>query len=297
MTGKSSAEPKQFGGSDDSGSEFDESNSNLPFPKPLSRSSFLAPDFDPAGFLSSLTDRHQTLEDLRTELRDLSNSLNKELVDLVNSNYKDFLSLGSTLQGGDEKVEDVRVGLLGFQRDLGSVRDKVQKRRDEIAVLLEEKRNLKREIHLGQNILDLADRIDTLEEKLMIGAKQGMEGTDAANVRDDSDIASEEETFDSLDESSGGEDDAQRDSLYLRRMERHIDLYLTITALKTRLAPTHPFLAQQEGRLTKIRSTLLMDLRTALKQAQSPEGSGIQLEHINRMYGKIGEQKEVIGTS
>ncbi|KAL9623909.1 MAG: hypothetical protein Q9160_001901 [Pyrenula sp. 1 TL-2023] len=285
-----------FGGSDDSGSEFDESNSNLPFPKPLSRSSFLAPDFDPAGFLSSLTDRHQTLEDLRTELRDLSNSLNKELVDLINSNYRDFLSLGSTLQGGDEKVEDVRVGLLGFQRDLGSVRDKVQKRRDEIAVLLEEKRNLKQEIHLGQNILELADRIDTLEEKLMIGAKQGVKGAEATKVRDDSDIASEEEAFDSLDESSGGEDDAQRDSLYLRRLERHIDLYLTIAALKTRFGPTHPFLAQQESRLTKIRSTLLMDLKTATKQARSSEGSSSQLERINRMYTKLGEQKEVIST-
>lgn len=260
----------------------------------MSRSSFLAPDFDPSGFLSSLTDRHQTLEDLRTELRDLSTSLNKELVDLVNSNYKDFLSLGTTLDGGEEKVEDIRVGLLGFQRDLESVQDKVQKRRDEVASLLEEKRKLKREVALGQNILELADRIDSLEEKLMIGeAKPGTRGGDNMRTGNKSDIASEDEAFDSIDNSSGEEDDAQQDSLYLRKIEWHIDQYLTIAALITRLGPTHPFLSRQDGRLAKIRSTLLLDLGTASKQAQSSENAVGQQKRLERMYAKIGERKEL----
>jgi len=86
-----------FGDSDGSGAELSDNDhdSSLPFPKPLSRSPFLAPDFDPATFLSSLSNRHQSLADLRIELRDLSEALNKELLDLVNENYQDFLSLGS----------------------------------------------------------------------------------------------------------------------------------------------------------------------------------------------------------
>jgi hypothetical protein len=49
-------------------------------------------------------------------LRSRSQLLNKELLDLVNSNYQDFLNLGNSLHGGEEKVEEVRIGLLGFRK-------------------------------------------------------------------------------------------------------------------------------------------------------------------------------------
>lgn len=147
----------QFGDSDESGSDFDEDTSGLPFPKPLSRSSFLAPDFDPATFLSSLTNRHQTLEDLRLELRDLSQTLNKELLDLVNENYQDFLSLGSVLKGGEEKVEEVRVGLLGFQRDVAAIQAKVEARRKEVESLLQEKKRYRMKANIAKALLDIAE--------------------------------------------------------------------------------------------------------------------------------------------
>lgn len=273
----------------------------------MSRASFLAPNFDPAGFLSSLTDRHQTLEDLRTELRELSVSLNKELVDLVNSNYQDFLSLGTTLDGGEEKVEDVRVGLLGFQRDLEAVRDKVEKRRTEVAALLEEKRKLKREIYLGQRVLNLVDRIGGLEERLMIGEiKPGNRDGDHQRTENNPNIAGDNDDYnddddddlDSIDnDSSGGDDDAQQNSLYLRRIERHINQYLTIKAMVTSLEPMHPFLSQQNGRLEKIRSTLILDLGTASKQTQSSENGVGQQEQLKRMYTKIGEQQSLANSS
>ncbi len=82
---------------------------NLPYPEALPRSDFLAPEFDAATYLSTLSGRHQTLEDLRSDLRERSQALSKELLDLVNTNYEQFLSLGSDLRGGEEKVEDVRV--------------------------------------------------------------------------------------------------------------------------------------------------------------------------------------------
>ena len=92
-----------------------------------------------------LTNRHQTLEDLRSELRDLSSSLNKELLDLVNENYTDFLSLGSTLKGGEEKVEEVRVGLLGFQRDVNGIKAAVTNRKEEVRGLVGERKQFRLE--------------------------------------------------------------------------------------------------------------------------------------------------------
>ncbi|KAI7597069.1 hypothetical protein KC319_g23288, partial [Hortaea werneckii] len=94
----------------------DDDLSTLPLPQALSRTEFLAPNFNPHSYLTSLNprSRHQTLEDLRTDLRQRSQQLNQELLDLVNSNYESFLDLGQSLRGGEEKVEGVRVGGLGF---------------------------------------------------------------------------------------------------------------------------------------------------------------------------------------
>ncbi|KAI5299268.1 hypothetical protein KEM56_003373 [Ascosphaera pollenicola] len=82
---------------------------SLPFPAPLSRATFSDPSFSPTTFLSSLSNRHQSLSDLQLELQDLSRSLAAELLDLVNANYQSFLHLGTALTGGDEKCEEVRL--------------------------------------------------------------------------------------------------------------------------------------------------------------------------------------------
>ncbi|KAH7388908.1 oligomeric golgi complex component, COG2-domain-containing protein [Cadophora sp. MPI-SDFR-AT-0126] len=94
-----------FGGA--SGSVSSDDEDNLPYPEALPRSDFLAPTFSAPAYLSTLSDRHQTLEDLRSDLRERSQALSKELLDLVNTNYEQFLSLGSDLKGGEEKLLEV----------------------------------------------------------------------------------------------------------------------------------------------------------------------------------------------
>lgn len=84
-----------------SSSTSDDGDAPLPFPTALPRSDFLAADFQPAEYLSSLPQRHQTLEDLRAELRERSSAISAELLELVNNNYTAFLSLGDDLRGGD----------------------------------------------------------------------------------------------------------------------------------------------------------------------------------------------------
>jgi hypothetical protein len=142
----------------------------LPYPAPLQRNDFLTPDFSPSTYLSTLSNRHQTLEDLRSDLRSRSQLLSKELLDLVNSNYQDFLNLGNSLHGGEEKVEEVRVGLLGFRKEVGSLNKVVEEREQEVSKLLEERRDVRVKIEVGRRLLDYDARLRELEDELDINS-------------------------------------------------------------------------------------------------------------------------------
>ncbi|KAJ5378967.1 hypothetical protein N7509_012086 [Penicillium cosmopolitanum] len=281
-----------FGGdSDGSGSDFDEDPSGLPFPEPLSRTSFLAPDFDPATFLSSLTNRHQSLEDLRQELRSLEQLLNKELLDLVNENYQDFLSLGTALRGGEEKIEGVKVGLLSFQRDVQSIRDKVEARRREVEGLLNQKRQLRTHADIGKDLLDYADRVEELEYRLMIKNE-----STARDITEDDGSDSESDVYgtdsDDSDEEELGDGAAP---VSLKRLQRHVQKYVFLTSIATRVGESHPFLLAQQPRVGKIKSTVLLDLKTALEQASHAGAKrDARTMAVLRLYDFMGEDVSAI---
>ncbi len=244
----------QFGASDDSGSDFDGDNSTLPFPKPLASSTFLEPDFDPTVYLATLSDRYQTLDDLRNELRDLSQSLSKELLDLVNNNYQEFLSLGSTLRGGEEKVEGVRVGMLSFQRDLISVRDDVEQRSITVATLVSERRDIMKNVETGKALLEISEMMVDLETSLMVwvAAETSLNGLDG-QIHELSDASDE---------------DAQDDRILVGRLKRQTEQYLVLRQLLQRHSRTQPYIRSQAERIARIESALTLDLEGALKQLE-----------------------------
>lgn len=284
---------------DEYASELDEDASGLPFPEPLSRSSFLAPNFDPAEFLSSLRNRHQTLEDLRQELRDLDHLLNRELLDLVNANYGDFLSLGGALEGGEEKVEEVRVGLLSFKRDVQAIRDKVETRRAEIERLLKEKKRLREQANVARSLLDFADRVEELERRLLV---KDASSTDRGGSGDGDESESESDAdgpglFDSESEESDDDDDddlpdglGTASVVSLKKLEHHIQKYVYLTTLSTRIGDDHPFLLNQRARMAKIRSTLALDLKAALEQTRNVKDKrDAKVSTVLRLYSLMGQ--------
>ncbi|KAL4742064.1 oligomeric golgi complex component, COG2-domain-containing protein [Aspergillus similis] len=280
----------RFGDSDESAS--DDDASGLPFPEPLSRSSFLSPDFNPAVYLSSLTNRHQSLEDLRQELRSLDQLLSRELLDLVNENYQDFLSLGSALEGGEEKVEQVRVGLLAFQRDVQSIRDKVEARQREVAELLNEKKRLRANANIGCALLEFADRIEELEKRLMIGEQTPQEKPAELSDTDSDFLESEDDEDETEDEDRG---DNAPPLVSLKRLERHLQKYVYLTRLSSRVGDEHPFLLAQQQRMSKIRSALLLDLGKALEQTkQAREKRDTKTLAVLRLYNLMGEDTSAV---
>ncbi|KAK1779884.1 oligomeric golgi complex component, COG2-domain-containing protein [Copromyces sp. CBS 386.78] len=164
----------------------DNNISDLPFPTALPRPSFLTPQFSPLSYLDSLYSssidpsvdpsfsprlagqRHQTLPDLRSELHTRSLSISSELLELVNANYTSFLSLGDELKGGEDRVEDIRVAVLGFRRAVEEVRGKVKEKRAEVGLLCGELGNVRAAVEWARGVLELEGRVEGLEVKLSL---------------------------------------------------------------------------------------------------------------------------------
>jgi DNA-directed RNA polymerase delta subunit len=239
-----------------------------------------------------LTNRHQSLEDLRQELRGLEQSLNKELLDLVNENYQDFLSLGSALRGGEEKVEGVKVGVLSFQRDVKAIREKVEARRQEVDELLNEKRRLRTTADIGKDLLDYADRVEEIEHRLRIEDNSSSGDAKADESETESDLYSSE------DEDSDDEELADgTPAMSLKRLERHVQKFVYLTSIAARVGEKHPFLLAQQPRVAKVKSTVLLDLKTALEQATSGGKGGkrdARTMSVLRLYELMGEDVSAV---
>lgn len=274
-----------FGGGSESHSSDDEDN--LPYPAALPRGDFLTKDFDAPTYLSTLADRHQTLEDLRTDLRERSQALSKELLDLVNTNYEQFLSLGSDLKGGEEKVEDVRVGLLGFKRGVEDVRAKVRERKNEVETFLNEKKGIGKEIAFGRKLLELDSRLEDLEDRLMVSSlSRGVDGVD-------------EDSWSDSEDEEGDDDELTVDGVIggtcTRKLRKFVLDYRHIDYLLDSIGREHPFVVAQDSRITRVRNTILLDLNTATKQAAAMGDDGKpRLVKMLSTYREFGASEEAI---
>lgn len=204
-------------------------------------------------------------------MQQLLQSLNKELVDLVNDNYQDFLSLGKTLSGGEERIEELRVGLLGFQRDVTGLRELVANRSEDVHKLIDEKRELRKSIRTGRTLLEIAERIEELEVRMGISrpvqqaiAPSQAEPEDAIGAFKD---WSSEWDQDAASEPSDEEDDfeAGNASGVPRSLRRNLGQLLVIKLLEKKVGAQHPFLLSQRDRMEKIRDTLRRDSEAAVR--------------------------------
>ncbi|KPM37125.1 hypothetical protein AK830_g9429 [Neonectria ditissima] len=258
---RSSASPAfNLDSSDSSDNDDDDDDAPLPFPEALPRSDFLAPDFQPAPYLSALPHRHQTLEDLRSDLRDRSAAISSELLELVNSNYNAFLSLGNELRGGDDKIEDVKVALLGFRRAVEDVKSRVSSRKEETQALSQELRGVRSAIEQGRKMIEVSERLSSLEERL---ALVSLPASDAEREWDD----------DSEDEEDEDGDDGLLGSSPAKLLASAQECS-RIVALSDIIGHDTPWGIKTEERITRCRNTLLLDLNNALKEAKKAKARG-----------------------
>ena len=236
------------------------------------------PDFSPSTYLSSLRNRHQTLNDLRTELRQRSQSLGKELLDLVNNEYQAFLGLGRDLKGGDEKVEGVKVGVLGFVKGVEGVKESVHQRSVEVGRLVEERQKIAKDKDLARTLVEIHTRLEELEDALTVGGARKEQLSDDTDEEDDEDEDAEEE---------------ESGTVHLVKLQRLVHSYLATRKMAQNAGMEHPFLVKQEERMTRLQNTLLLDLGTALKQATQAGSKRKQLTIVS-LYGEMDEAAAAI---
>jgi hypothetical protein len=193
------------------------------------------------------------------------------------------LNLGNSLHGGEEKVEEVRVGLLGFRKEVDGLKKVVDEREQEVGSLLEDRRDVRGKIELGRRLIDYDARLHELEDDLDINtAGKEINGHGVNEVSD----SEEEDDDDDEDDASYG--------VSITKLRRNVMQYKIIQGMKTSLGD-HPFIAGQVTRITKVRNTLLLDLSTALQQSKSAgtAGSG-RVMKIMKVYADMEESAEAV---
>uniref|UniRef100_A0A1J3DP33 Conserved oligomeric Golgi complex subunit 2 n=1 Tax=Noccaea caerulescens TaxID=107243 RepID=A0A1J3DP33_NOCCA len=86
---------------------------------------FLSPGFDSESYISELR-TFVPFDTLRSELRSHLASLNRELVDLINRDYADFVNLSTKLVDIDEAVVRMRAPLLALREKITGFRGSVE---------------------------------------------------------------------------------------------------------------------------------------------------------------------------
>lgn len=276
-----------------------DSDAPLPFPTALPRRDFLAPDFDAASYLSDLhaggpsSARHQSLSDLRTELRERSAAITAELLELVNANYASFLGLGDELRGGGERVGDVRVALLGFRRQVEEVRRGVGERRGEVGRTAGELRGVRGAVEMGRGMVELDERVGLLEGRLVVGSYGGK----IRDGRKEGVDGDEDGFWDEVDDSDEEEDEEEEEATFVGSSPAKLGSlareYLLIERLADSLGRDLPFVRKMEERMMRCRNTILLDLSTALREARKAGAQSRTLKFL-AIYRLLDAEAEAV---
>jgi len=152
--------------------------------------------------------------------------------------------------------------------------------------LIDVRRNLVRQTRIGRGLLEVDARLEELEDSLRISSNEK-----ASTEEDDLEFSESE------DESEDGEDDEVAINVIpISRLRRRVHQFIYLNKLISRIGSEHPFLVRQDGRVKKVRETLLLDLNSALGQLKginTSRGRERRLKVVN-LFGDMGETAEVV---
>lgn len=144
------------------------------------------------------------------------------------------------------------------------------KRSDDVRLLIEEKREIRKDIRTGRTLLEIEERIEELEVRLGLSrpvqqpnpTTQNEPEDTIGNFKDwsaewDQDVVpdlSEDETFDHQDASS-----------VPSGLRRNAEQYLVIKLLQNKIGPQHPFLLSLQERVDKLKETIARALQAVAR--------------------------------
>lgn len=190
------------------------------------------------------------------------------------------------MKGGEEKVEEVRLGLLQFQREVDGMKKKVSQRRGEVEELFGERMKVSKEIRAGRDLLEVEERLEELEEVLRVNKTADAPGDNAFDA----------DFTESDDDSDDDDDDETEGTISTSQLRRRIQQFVYVKRLIGRIGPAHPFLVKQEDRVSRLRQTMLLDLNGAMAESKAL-GSGIQglrVLKVMALYSALDEPYEAL---
>lgn len=175
------------------------------------------------------------------------------------------------------------MGLLGFRKEVGGLKAMVEEREHEAGQLLEERRDVRAKIELGRRLVDYDARLKELESELVIETSGREPIILGEHVSD-----SEEEDDDDAEEVEATY------GVSITKLRRTVMQYRLILELEKSLNG-HPFVDAHTPRVARVRSTLLMDLSTALQQSKNAGvgGPGRVIKVLN-IYADMEESAEAV---
>ncbi|KAF9428441.1 Conserved oligomeric Golgi complex subunit 2 [Podila epigama] len=253
----------------------------------IDRAALVAPDFDTDEFLSAR--RHLPLEELKSQLITHMKELKVELIELINSDYADFINLSTNLNGVDRMMDDLQKPLDRMKADANAVKSNLQSVVEKLEDKLQQRAEIRKKKTSLQLLLNISESVAKVEGLLHIS------GPDNSGPRDDN------ERYHANAECSLDLNEQFEHSLDIsvaKRLERVAIEYNQMQYLVSKGANL-PFVANIDWRLARIKETMSENLssvlRTCIHPKQSEADSAANKESLTqclRTYALIDQTVE-----
>ncbi|TNN18099.1 Zinc finger MYND domain-containing protein [Schistosoma japonicum] len=130
------------------------------------RELFLNDDFNSDDFILEQHRRGISLEKLRDDLLQYSNILKSSLIELINQDYADFVSLSTNLVGLDKSIDTITTPLKQLQSYVSSVLEELQSTDEELSTKLKSLQHIKNEKDYANSLFTLDACVSRLERWL-----------------------------------------------------------------------------------------------------------------------------------
>lgn len=127
--------------------------------------------------------------------------------------------------------------------------------------------------------MEVDERMQELERRLMMVPNTSVGEDDDIDFSESEDTSEEDEEI----------------GISTSRLKRHAHQLIYIQRLVTHIGPKHPFLVKQEGRILRLRQTVLLDLSNALKQIPLfGDDDKARMMRILGIYRELGEFEQAL---
>lgn len=251
----------------------------------LNPDKFLEADFDAETCVTDLR-RYVPLINLKQELESYLATLRSKLVEVINEDYNDYVSLSTRLVNVDGAVVRMRKPLGEIKEKLNSVEEAVKLELNTLSQGLRKRKeiaNARAKLELLQEVAHVASKVEKLLAELQDSEEDGAGGTVAVAAAPGTSSGSMPRSS-----TTGGDDSLDARALLLDRVAGEVSRLTYLANRGKDLA----FVKGLAGRVAHARGGLIQRLREALRAALS-QRAWSAAQHCVHAHVELGEPRPV----